>query len=85
MIHVSEPAAAPGGNKLDKIQSLLQHMVKRCKALYQPRQNVSVDERMVKSKGRSGIRQFIANKPTRFGFKIWCLCDSACGYTYDFR
>ena len=40
---------------------------------------------MVKSKHRSGIRQFIANKPVRFGFKFWVLAESSTGYTLDFN
>ena len=55
-----------------------------CKELYIPHQNVSVDERMVKSKGRSGIRQYIKNKPVKFGIKIWVLAESKTGYTVDF-
>ena len=36
---------------------------------------------MVKPKHRSGIRQYIRNKPTKWGIKMWVLADS---YTYDF-
>ena len=46
--------------------------------------NVSVDERMVKSKGRSDMRQFIRNKAVRFGFKLWVMAESSTGYTLDF-
>ena len=24
------------------------------------------------------------NKPTKWGFKLWCLCDSESGYTMNF-
>ena len=44
-------------------------------------QNLSVDECMVPYFGRSTLKQFIRNKPIRFGFKNWCLCDST-GYCY---
>jgi hypothetical protein len=40
---------------------------------------------MVKSKGRSGMRQFIKDKPTRWGFKLWVLAESSTGYTIDFN
>ena len=52
---------------------------------YQPDRNVSIDERMVKSKARSGIRQYIKDKPTKWGFKLWVLADSQSGYTVDFN
>ena len=45
--------------------------VNTCKELYQPYQNISIDERMAKSKGRSGIKQDIKNKPTSWGIKLW--------------
>ena len=62
----------------------MDHFKKTCKELYVPSKNVSVDERMVKSKGRSGIRKYIKNKPTKFGIKIWVLAESNTGYTVDF-
>ena len=45
---------------------------------------VAVDERMVKSKHRSAIRQYIKNNPTKWRIKLWVIADSANGYTYDF-
>ena len=61
---------------------MLDYMDRQSRELYQPYQNVAVDERMIKSKHRSGIRQFIPNKPTRFGIKVWCLCCAVTGYMY---
>ena len=40
---------------------------------------------MVKSHHRSGIRQYIKDKPTRWGIKLWVLADSSNGYTVDFN
>ena len=59
MLHVVDPSAEDGNDKLRKVRTFLDHFKERCKALHQPFQNVSVDERMVKSKPRSGIRQYI--------------------------
>ena len=85
MLHVVDPANEPDGDKLRKINSLLEFFKSRCKDLYQPRQNVAVDERMVKSRHRSGIRQLHKDKPTRWGIKLWVLADSSNGYTIDFN
>lgn len=71
-------------DKLRKVSSFIEHFKNKCKNLYQPFQQVAVDERMVKSKHRSGIRQYIKNKPTKWGIKLWVLADSANGYTCDF-
>ena len=40
---------------------------------------------MVKSHHRSGIRQYIKDKPTRWGINLWVLADSSNGYTVDFN
>ena len=45
--------------------------------------SVSVDERMVKSKARFFFKQYIRNKPTKWGFKLWVIADSLSAYTLD--
>lgn len=38
---------------------------------------------MVKFKGRLKFRQYIQNKPVKFGIKCFLLCNSITGYCYD--
>jgi len=38
----------------------------------------------MKSKACFSFKQYIKNKPTKWGFKLWCLCDSQTGYTVNF-
>lgn len=84
MLHVVDPSTEDETDKLCKVSSLLEVFKDKCQSLYQPFQHVSVDERMVKSKHWSGIRQYIKDKPTKWGIKLWVLADSANGYTCDF-
>lgn len=84
LLHVVDPAAETPGDKLCKVESFIDYFKSRCLSLYQPRQNVAIDERMVKSRHRSGIRQYIKDKPTKWGIKLWVLADSSNGYTVDF-
>ena len=72
------------GNPLRKILPLHEHMKQRCFQLYQPLQQVSVDERMVKSKARTKFRQYLRDKPIKWGFKYWVMSDPT-GYTCDFN
>lgn len=44
---------------------------------------LSVDESMIKFFGRVKIKQFLKNKPIRFGIKLWCLCTIS-AYLLDF-
>ena len=51
---------------------------------YQPLRELSIDEHMVKSKGRSQFKQYIPNKPTKWGFKFWVLADQT-RYALDYE
>ena len=84
-LHVVDPCDEDEEDKLRKVSSFLEFFKDRCKPLYQPFQRVAVDERMVKSKRRSGIRQHKKNKPTKWGIKLWVLADRLNGYTCDFE
>lgn len=84
MLHVVDPDTEAEGDCLQELRYLLDHMKATCQDLYQPPQNMSVDERMVRFKARSGMKQFMKEKPTRWGFKLWVLACSDSGYTYDF-
>ena len=44
-----------------------------------------MDEHLVKSRHRSSIRQYIKDKPTTWGIKLWVLADSSNVYTVDFN
>ena len=84
MLHIADPLTEDPLNKLRKVDEFVNIFRDKCKQLYQPSQYVAVDERLVKSKHRSGMRQYIANKPAKFGLKLWVIADSSNGYTYDF-
>lgn len=57
-------------DKLWKIRPWISSQRKNLEKLV-PIQNQSVDEVMVAFKGRSGLKQFMRNKPHRWGFKLW--------------
>ena len=85
-IHLVTPAeeSASAGNPLRKLQPLIDDMKAKCFEFYQPQKQVSIDERMVKSKARCHFKQYMRNKPTKWGFKLWVLADMT-GYTVDFN
>lgn len=51
---------------------------------FEPFQNLSIDEAIVKFKGRLGIVQYMPLKPDKRGIKMWMLCTSQLGYTLNF-
>ncbi|KAL2076404.1 hypothetical protein ACEWY4_027997 [Coilia grayii] len=71
-------------NRLFRVQPLLDHMRVACKSSYHPRRELAVDERMVATKAKTGFTQYIKNKPTRWGIKLFVMADSSNGYTVDF-
>jgi hypothetical protein len=81
--HVAPPT--PAGTRhtvIDKVSTLLaacQHSFCSC---YLPTQQLAFDEAMVGFKGRDSMKQYLRSKPTRWGYKVWCLaCD---GYLLSF-
>jgi len=65
-----------------RIRALLEIFRKNIKTFQFFETAVSVDEMMVKFYGRLMIKQFIRNKPVRFGIKMWAVCG-ADGYLFD--
>ena len=44
----------------------------------------SIDESMMKFKGRSNLRQYLPLKPIKRGNKVGCSCDSISGDLFNF-
>lgn len=70
---------------LFKLKPLMSDLQLACKTYFVPGQNISIDERMVAFKGRIGMKQYIKDKPTKWGFTLWILASSDSGYTYKFQ
>lgn len=81
----AENASKRGTEEYDPLQRVRQafDLVRiRCKSFYHPRQNLAVDERMVATKARLSIKQYMKAKPTKWGVKLFVLADVN-GYTID--
>ena len=58
-------------------------LLPRFTTVYSPSQNLSLDETLIKFKGRVQFRQFLPLKRSRFGLKGFVVTDSATGYVLD--
>jgi hypothetical protein len=70
--------------KLYKIQPILDHLKSKFSSVCTPEQNICVDESLLLWKGRLGWIQYIPSKRSRFGMKIYKLCESSTGYVWNF-
>jgi hypothetical protein len=67
-----------------KILTLVDELNLRFQQLRRPPRFQSIDESMVKFKGRSKMRQTMKSKPIKSGFNLCSRCDDQ-GYTYQFK
>ncbi|KAK7478009.1 hypothetical protein BaRGS_00030767 [Batillaria attramentaria] len=67
-------------DKLYKIRPVLEQIGDRFAAAFYPGRDLSVDESMVPWIERLSFRMYIPSKPTRYGIKMYCVCDAATGY-----
>ena len=72
-------------DKLNKIRAMITILKKSFQSNFNLGQNVSVDEAMVKGKGRNSIKQYMPMKPVKRGSKLWCIGCSCCAYLWDFQ
>ena len=45
----------------------------------------TIDESMIKFKGRSNIKQYLPLKPRKRGYKVWCLCNPITAYLFNYQ
>ncbi|XP_041664718.1 piggyBac transposable element-derived protein 4-like [Cheilinus undulatus] len=92
-IHMSDPdedvendkkKGTPDYDRLFRLKPLIDTIRQACNKFYHPRQNLSIDERVVATKAHTGMTQYTKAKPQRWGFKLFVLADSSNGYTLDY-
>ena len=74
----------PKQDRACKIRPLITHFNECFQAAREPSKTQAIDEHMIKFKGHNPMKQYIKNKPIKWGFKLWCRCDSSNGYLYEF-
>jgi hypothetical protein len=91
-LHITDPTSyAPvelGEERFDKIrqvQWLVDKIRNACKVVWSLGKYLAIDEMMIRYKGSySPIRQYMPNKPQKWGLKVWCLADVVSKYVYNF-
>lgn len=52
--------------------------------MYNLHKEVSIDEAMIRFKGRSSLKRYMPKKPIKQGIKVWMLADGVNGYVSSF-
>lgn len=79
------PRGNEGHDPLHKVRPVYDHLRNKFKTLYTPTQDVSIDEAMCPWKGNINYRVYMKDKPTKWGIKLYELCESDSGYVFDFE
>lgn len=77
------PSDHPRHDKLHKIRPVIDYLNNRF-ALFPIEQRLSIDEQMCATKISHYLKQYLPNKPHKWGFKLFLLC-SITGYAHKFE
>ena len=72
-------------NKLYKLHDFLALLKRNFQKNYSLGSCASIDEAMIKFKGRSTLKQYQPLKSTKRGYKVWVLAESSTRYVYNFE
>ena len=76
--------ASIGYDKIGKCRWLLEAFVCKAKAAYNCEHHLACDEIMVPYRGRRcEIKQYMKNKPVKYGIKVWCCASSKSRYVHN--
>ena len=84
-LHVADNSSADRSDRYYKIRPLVVRLQDSFRRAYHPAQELSLDESMIKCKGRAKGKVFMPKKPIKRGFKMYSLSCACCGYLCDFR
>ena len=67
-------------DKFHKLREFWDAVIPNCSRNYIPGPILTVDEQLQGFRGRCGFRVYIANKPNKYGIKVFMVCDAKTGY-----
>ncbi|XP_055010215.1 piggyBac transposable element-derived protein 4-like [Boleophthalmus pectinirostris] len=77
--------ARRSADKLAAIRRVWDLWAAQLPRLYNPGRNVTVDEQLVRFRGRCPFRQYMPNKPAKYGIKTWVACDARSSYAWKMQ
>ena len=83
-LHFADNELDDGQDPLFKIRPILNLVQHTYATHYTPDKELSIDESMKKFKGKFFAKQYMPNKPSKWGIKAFSLCDSKTGFLLKF-
>lgn len=78
--NTSRPNKGESNYKIHKVKPFFDIMNLKFKEVFNPSRYLSIDESMVKFKGRRSLKQYMPMKPIKRGFKMWVIACGVMGY-----
>lgn len=72
-------------DKLAPIRNVWDKWVELLPKFYNPSSNVTIDEDLVGFRGRCPFRQYMKNKPAKYGLKFWVASCSSSAYVWNMQ
>ena len=63
-----------------KIRQILVHFTMLWRTYYEIKSHLAIDEAMIKFDGRLAFKQYMKQKPIKWGIKMFLICDSITDY-----
>ena len=70
-------------DKFAPFRELWNLFIDNCKKCYAVNSYVTTDEQLIPFRGRVPFKQYMPNKPDKYGMKLFLLCDCASGCTFN--
>lgn len=70
-------------DKLAPFRGIFEKFLDHCKEHYTPAEYMTLDEKLEAFRGRCPFRQYIPNKPAKYGIKVFALVDARTFYAYN--
>ena len=82
-LHFTDNRKDDKTDKTFNMKPVIDHLNSKFSEVLSNDSEQSIDEHMVKFKGRSGMKQYIKSKSIKWGFKFCFCCSSKSGYLYQ--
>jgi hypothetical protein len=83
-LRFADPTNEDPDDPLAKLRPFLEHLQQAYSRTYTPAQQLSADESLIGFKGRVEFKQYIPNKRSKCGIKLYMLAEATTGYACNF-